>query len=291
VEVFKANDYKHNCHAYHTGVGRCVILFAWVLPQPSIKIYKNDYAFFMRKCNPIFYSITKKTIMKILKLSDFNTCASCPDKERKNAYAILKEGVLIFRYDNNKPEDAFKMNNDSKFPMWISKNSEIKTIIFENSFKDYTPKTCYAWFYDCINLTEIQNINNLNTSQVIDMGSMFCGCNSLIRLDVNNFDTKNVSDMGYMFQGCNSLIQLDVSRFDTRNVKYMYNMFSNCYSLKTILVGDNWNTKAVTSSESMFTNSNNLIGGKGTTYNQGKNDKEYARIDGGENYPGYFTKK
>ena len=32
-----------------------------------------------------------------------------------------------------------------------------------------------------------------------------------------------------------------------------------------------------------------LVGGKGTTYDSSKTDKTYARPDGGEEAPGYFT--
>lgn len=73
----------------------------------------------------------------------------------------------------------------------------------------------------------------------------------------------------------------------------MSGMFMNCNSLKTIYVGDDWNTEKVENSLYMFWNCTQLVGGAGTTYNSGKHDKEYARIDGGptSTTPGYFTIK
>ena len=42
----------------------------------------------------------------------------------------------------------------------------------------------------------------------------------------------------------------------------------------------------------MFKNCTNLVGGKGTTWNESNPmDKTYAHIDGGPSNPGYFTAK
>ena len=41
----------------------------------------------------------------------------------------------------------------------------------------------------------------------------------------------------------------------------------------------------------MFNNCPALKGGAGTVYNADHVDKEYARIDGGPDKPGYFTAK
>ena len=71
----------------------------------------------------------------------------------------------------------------------------------------------------------------------------------------------------------------------------MDSMFSYCSNLKTIYVSDKFNTNAVTSSDGMFYNTTNLVGGAGTTYNSSFVDKTYARIDGGTSNPGYFTAK
>jgi len=34
---------------------------------------------------------------------------------------------------------------------------------------------------------------------------MFCGCKSLINIDLSKFNTQNVTNMKYMFYGCKSL--------------------------------------------------------------------------------------
>ena len=68
-------------------------------------------------------------------------------------------------------------------------------------------------------------------------------------------------------------------------------MFSNSSSLKRIYASDKFNTSKVTSSNYMFNDSPNLVGGNSTKYNSSFVDKTYARIDGGTSNPGYFTSK
>ena len=72
----------------------------------------------------------------------------------------------------------------------------------------------------------------------------------------------------------------------------MFNMFGGCSSLRTITVGSDWSTDAVTNSSLMFSGCTCLVGGQGTTYSSSNpKDKTYAHIDGGPSNPGYFTAK
>ena len=66
-------------------------------------------------------------------------------------------------------------------------------------------------------------------------------------------------------------------------------MFSSSANLKTIYVSSEFNTDIVTNGDYMFNECFNLVGGAGTKYDSNHVDKEYARIDYGENEPGYFT--
>lgn len=88
-----------------------------------------------------------------------------------------------------------------------------------------------------------------------------------------------------------SITILDLSSFDTRRVYDMCYMFKGCESLTTIYVETNWITANATKSIYMFLDCELLVGGAGTTYDSTKTDKTYARIDGGESAPGYFTLK
>ena len=116
-------------------------------------------------------------------------------------------------------------------------------------------------------------------------------CKALKSLDLSSFNTANVTDMGYMFYTGNALTRLDLSSFNTSKVTEMWMMFSDCNQLKTIYVGDGWSTAAVTGSGYMFSDCTNIVGGKGTTYDDNHIDAAYAHIDGGPSNPGYFTEK
>lgn len=51
-------------------------------------------------------------------------------------------------------------------------------------------------FYDHYNLKEINFNNNLDTSNVTNMGSMFYGCAGLENVDLSSFDTSKVTNHG-----------------------------------------------------------------------------------------------
>ena len=111
-------------------------------------------------------------------------------------------------------------------------------------------------FYECSSLTNL-NLSSFDTSKVTDMENMFSRCRSLTSLDVSKFDTSNVTNMSSMFSECNSLTNLDVSNFDTSNVTNMGNMFYECSRLTSLDVS-NFNTSKVTSMYDMFNRCNSL---------------------------------
>lgn len=91
----------------------------------------------------------------------------------------------------------------------------------------------YGMFESCENLTHL-DLSNFNTSKVINMNGMFYHCKYLTQLDLSSFNTSNVTDMDSMFCLCQTLTKLDLSNFDTSNVTTMYFMFSHCYSLSQL---------------------------------------------------------
>ena len=62
------------------------------------------------------------------------------------------------------------------------------------------------------------------------MTTIFNGCTSLISIPL--LDTSNVINMGSMFNSCRSLTS--IPQLDTSKVRYMDNMFYNCKSLTSI---------------------------------------------------------
>ena len=87
-------------------------------------------------------------------------------------------------------------------------------------------------------LTEIENINLLDTSNVTDMSGMFNSCSSLTSLDVSNFDTSKVTSMDSMFSGCSKLTSLDFKNATFDKVTNYTGMFSGVPSTINIITKD-----------------------------------------------------
>ncbi len=153
-------------------------------------------------------------------------------------------GTLTFRYKGVKPEGAYDLNVGITDPGWRTHKNEIKKVVFDASFANARPTSCYYWFYECKNLANIEGIENLNTEKVTNMELMFANCSTLTSLDVTKFNTAKVRNMYSMFMNCSGLKSLDVTNFDTGNVISMAYMFYECSAL-TSLDLTNFNTAKV----------------------------------------------
>ena len=164
------------------------------------------------------------------------------------------DGTLTFFLASKETlgENEYELNSGKNLPEWVKKHSfSITKVVFDTSFANARPTSCYTWFYLCENLNQVEGIKNLNTKEVTDMADMFCKCRDLSSLDVSGFNTGKVTDMSEMFYECISLKLLDVAKFNTANVKSMSNMFFRCYNLDLLNV-TNFNTANVTNMQGMF---------------------------------------
>ena len=175
-------------------------------------------------------------------------------------------GTLTFRRGLSKPKVAYALNLEASDPGWLTHKDEIKEVVFDASFADARPTSCYKWFWYCTNLATIEGIENLNTENVTNMGVMFCGCQKLSSLDLTNFNTGNVTNMTGMFGYCNGLTSLDLTSFNTANVTDMGEMFVDCEGL-TSLDLTSFNTANVTNMGHMFGYCNGLTSLDLTSFN------------------------
>ena len=224
------------------------------------------------------------------------------------------DGTLTFFLASKETlgENEYELNSGKNLPEWVKKHSlGITKVVFDTSFANARPTSCYKWFWWCDKLKQVEGIKNLNTKEVTDMVDMFCDCRDLSSLDVSGFNTGKVTDMSGMFYECISLKLLDVAKFNTANVKSMSNMFYRCYNLDllnvtnfntanvtnmqgmfyscpaltTIYASDKFVTGQVTDGSNMFSNCINLKGFIDCKNNSDKTDHTYA------NYKtGYFSK-
>ena len=146
----------------------------------------------------------------------------------------------------------FKEGSSSgMYDMYIAANGMIIATDLTRLFNYYT------------NVTQIQNTNYIDTSQVTSMVATFQYCSKLTSLDVTSWDTSNVVNMSGMFGSSVKLTSLNLSNFDTSKVTSMYGMFLG-YStfgnmaLQTIVGIEDFVTSNVTDMRALFQNCSNL---------------------------------
>lgn len=169
-------------------------------------------------------------------------------------------GTLSFHRSATKPAgDNILDLGYGNYPNWDTHAAEIKKVVFKAGFRDETHTTCSKWFSGCTNLTSIEGIENLNTSNVKYMNEMFGQCSNLETLDLSHFNTEKVGNMSNMFNGCTKLRDLNISSFNTENVTNMYGMFYGCSSLDSLDLS-HFNTRYVRNGQMnyMFNGCSNL---------------------------------
>ena len=104
--------------------------------------------------------------------------------------------------------------------------------------------------------TDVEWIENANTSNLTALNNMFSNCSNLISLNLKKWNTSNVTNMSYMFS--NSSIQnIDISNLNIGKVTNLSYMFNNAFSLKKANLS-NLSSNVVTAMTYMFTGCSNL---------------------------------
>ena len=169
-------------------------------------------------------------------------------------YAVYDKttSTLTFKY-GTKPTGAYALNEGDQKPEWQKFKSGVypKKVVFDASFANARPTSCYMWFDLCGFIEIIEGIEYLNTENVTNMESMFNGCGKLTTLDLSTFDTRKVTNMKEMFSFCENLTTINLSSFNTENVTNMESMFDFCNKL-TSLDLSSFDTKKVTNMRRMF---------------------------------------
>lgn len=168
-------------------------------------------------------------------------------------WAKYADGTLTFYYSEKSSlgTDEYELNSGYNTPGWNTDHQkDITKVVFDESFKEARPTSCYEWFANCENIEKFENLQYLNTSEVTNMKRMFRFLKKITELDVSHFDTQKVTDMNRLFTYIPKVTKLDVSHFDTRNVTDMHAMFYNigCSQLDV----SNFDTKNVKSMNQMF---------------------------------------
>ena len=242
----------------------------------------------------------------ILTVSNITSDTTCTVTFETISTVLYNDGTLIInenfqnRNDNitkhgsvTKEYEAFSNSNSyvldsSESQLWYNEKNNILSVEIDQVIQ---PTSTAYWFAELTEMN-IADLSNLNTSQVINMNSMFrnavtnggdfevyglsnwdtskvTNMNSMfLRLGINSYgwnigniskwDTSKVTDMSEMFAYTCPYISsynLDLSSWDTSSVTNMVGMFSGAgYNSKSWSVGDlsSWDTSKVTDMLSMF---------------------------------------
>ena len=131
-------------------------------------------------------------------------------------------------------------NTGNNEPLWgfttsATKSNSIKRVVFDESFANEKPKSLYRWFADCRNLTDIEGIGYLNTSECTTLEGMFSRCSGLVTIDVSGFDVGKVTNSSTMFYNCSELKTIFGDKYwnsiSRLGGEYSVNMFYGCVKL------------------------------------------------------------
>ena len=251
----------------------------------TAKVTDMSYMFYYCSSLTTIYASSKFVTTQVSNSSDmFYNCEKLKgeeewknDKATDKTYAKIEggyfsggiprvkyaDGTLTFFLTSKETlgENEYGIYGLGAKPDWVWKNpnvTKVTKVVFDPAFANARPTNCYAWFQGYVNLTSIEGIEYLNTSQVTDMHNMFYNCYHLQTTDFSGFDTRKVKDMSYMFHNCGSLKSLDISNFNTSEVTDMRGMFESCIGL-TSLDLSHLNTSKVSVMASMFQSCINLL--------------------------------
>ena len=103
--------------------------------------------------------MTKKRNLTTFMIAIMIMLFSLPaNAQEKVGYAELNGNTLTFKGGENVPEGAFALNTGQNNPGWNGVVRNCTTVVFDESFKDVRPTSCYKWFNGLRQLTAIVSI-------------------------------------------------------------------------------------------------------------------------------------
>ena len=163
-------------------------------------------------------------------------------------YYKVEDATLYLKTQEDTEYTKYVATPQIGFMDMLSEPNKIAKVVFEEPM---ALTNCACLFYNFQTLTEIENINYLDTSHCTDFTRMFAQCLLLPKVDVSHFDTSNAVSTKYMFQSCLMLSNIDVSNWNMSKVESISNMFAHCRELLVLDVS-NWNVENVVHADNLF---------------------------------------
>ena len=121
----------------------------------------------------------------------------------------------------------------------------------ESADDKLTPACTAHWFDGFVNLAQVADWQNADTSQVTDMSYMYRGCDLSNGFDAPDLKTGSVTTMSHMFDGCTGLAAPNLANFDMSSVTDMSYMFNGCTRLSATSISG-WDVSSATNMSHMF---------------------------------------
>lgn len=173
------------------------------------------------------------------------------NNDGKIYWGFVEDTLYISSCESDNAKQSFSIDYAPKTyddVPWMKFEKEIKKVIITDGEKKVKPKSMAFWF-SLGKLESITGLNNLDTSEVVDMQSLF-EASGLEDIDLSTFNTSNVTDMSKMFSN-SKVTELNISGFDTSQVINMNSMFNYCTNIKKIDLSS-FNTSNVREMSFMF---------------------------------------
>lgn len=165
---------------------------------------------------------------------------------------ITHDRVNIYNFPPNKTiEISLEPTNLKRFSTYVNYNESLinEALINLKQWGTATWTSMERAFYIAVNL-KITATDIPNLSQVTNTALMFTVCTSLTQVpNINNWNTSNIVTMEGMFSSANTFNQ-DLNNWNTSNVTNMDYMFHDAYVFNGNV--STWNTSKVTNMRQMF---------------------------------------
>ncbi len=146
----------------------------------------------------------------------------------------------IYKHVMSNPSDSYMGANEWQMDTYNGSNAltKIKKVVFHSSFASVQPITTASWFEGMTQLTTIEGMEYLNTSDVTMMDRMFRQCSSLKEINLSSLNTANVKNMERMFEYCSKLKSVNLSLLNKQKLESIQGMFTNCTALESVSFGN-----------------------------------------------------
>ena len=164
--------------------------------------YQSTKDLILSSVNASHFCILKPTKIVVSENDEHSGVYAAYDETEKTLY-FSNNGFNLSKYDYENA-DIYVSSHGWTFG-WDNYRKDILRVVFLN---EISPEYCEDWFYDCSNLSEIENMENLNLSKCKVLKFNLSNCISLKKLNLGNIDFTNIEETRFSFAGMSPDIKI-----------------------------------------------------------------------------------